>query len=68
MPIQWNDDLDRQLRQARTVERLSWDEIAPKFGVDVMLCRRRATELGIPTGRSGPNTTMATARGALRRR
>jgi hypothetical protein len=64
-PFQWTEDLDASLRQARTA-RMSWDEIAPKVGVCIELCVRRAKELNIPTTR-GASGEAATARRAVRR-
>jgi hypothetical protein len=64
-PFQWTEDLDASLPQARTA-RMSWDEIAPKVGVCIELCVRRAKELNIPTAR-GASGGGAAARWVVRR-
>jgi hypothetical protein len=64
-PFQWTEDLDVSLREARTAN-MSWDEIAPKLGVCIELCMRRAKELNIATAR-GASSKGAAARRAARR-
>jgi hypothetical protein len=64
-PFRWTEDLDVSLREARNAN-MSWDEIAPKLGVCIELCMRRAKELNIATVR-GASSKGAAARRAVRR-
>lgn len=47
--IQWTDEMDKTMRALRA-DRVAWDKVAARLGVDAKAAVRRAKKIGIATG------------------